>query len=216
MHGLCRAIGAAVPYDINGMRLLYPMRLCDWGVCENTILYPNTEAFDFAVQSRLTIGKEIRPALREACKQNNYLSFEDVNDFIDTPAGIVLTAWLCCRGSLTYEECEQWVQGLTPERQRLFCRTRNYVSAVDLMATLDWQPSLGTDGTKTNWPTWIRAVSELICPGMSPQQVGGLTLYQLRMLTCNHKELEGTVEVPSSELATYLKRRAEADERALI
>lgn len=216
MHGLCRAVGAGIPYEFAGRtRVLYPMRLVDWGVCEHFLLCNNQPAIDFAIHSRLTIGAQIRPALREACKQKNYLSYEDVSDFTDTPPGIALTAWLCFRGAFEFEECEQWVRDHPREHSR-FCRTRDQISAVDLMAHLDWPIAVGTDKEKTNWLTWLRGLSEVICPGMSPSEIGELTLYQLRMLTCEHKELEGVTTIPKSELSTYLKRKAEAEERALI
>lgn len=217
MHGLCRAIGAGIPYEFAGRtRILHPLRLVDWGVCEQLLLAGHQDAFDFAIGSRLAIGKEIRPALREACKKTNYLSFEDVSDFIDTEHGIVLTAWLCFRGAFEYQECEAWFQNSKLQERIRFCRMRNQVSSVDLMAHLDWPLSLETDNTKTNWMTWIRAASELICPGLSPQQVGELTLYQFRMLTCERKELDGVVSIHQSELREYKRRRAEAEERALI
>lgn len=208
MHGLCRAIGAGIPYEFCGRtRILHPMRLCDWGTCEQYLLSQRQDAFDFALESRLSIGKEIRQSLRETGKKRNYLSYEDVNDFTDTPPGIALTSWLCFRGAFEFEDCEQWAQ-TNPREHSRFCRTRDQISSVDLIAHLDWPISPGKDDTKTNWMSWIRGVSEVMAPGMSPTEVGQLTLYQLRMLTCEAKELEGVTTIPSGEFNEY-KRRSE-------
>ena len=215
MHGLCRAIGAGIPYEINGRtRILWPMRISDWGMCEQVLLLSRQPAFEFAIQSRLAIGKTIKPALREICKRNNYLSFEDTSDFIDTPHGIALTMWMCFRGKVEYEECETWLQTAS-ERSR-FITSRKQISNEDLLSLLDWPISLETDDKRMNWMSVIRRVCEEICPGISPNQIGDLTLYQLRGLTCEPKELEGKTTIPRSELQGYLKRKAEAEEMALI
>ncbi len=217
MHGLCRAIGAGIPCTINGRtRILHPMRVSDWGMCEQVLLLSRQPAFEFAIQSRLEIGKSIKPALREICKKSNYLSFEDINEFIDSPHGVTLTMWMCFRGAFEYEECELWQQQASVSERSQFLRSRNQISSVDLLSRLDWPVSLETDDKRTNWMSVIRSVCEVSCPGISPNRVGDLTLYQLRGLTCDYKELEGVTTIPRSELQGYLERKQAAEEMELI
>lgn len=215
MDGLSRCIGAGVPHFILGeMRMLRPMRLLDWGACEQWILSKRQEAFDVAIVARSVFGTCVKEDLGSQLRQQSYATFSEIHDFSQTLFGASLTLWLCLSQSVPFGECAE----CSADELNRFARIRDQISGVDLMQTFDWPfiESAGDDGKKQNWLIVVRNICEAVCQGMSPNEVGSLTLYQLRMLALEFRQLQGTKKIHRSELSAYWKKRRAQEEMELF
>ena len=218
MEGLSRAVGAGIPHFILGeMRMLYPMRLCDWGALEQWILSQRSESLDVAVTARRAIGPEVAKVLREEVRSIGRVSNEEFNAFVSTDFAIHLSLWMCLRFSVPFEEC----QNVGRDDAKEFVRVRDQISGVDIMSSFDWKPDFDEDDNPTKetkgWLATIKSIAEAWCPGLSPSQIGELTFHNFRILTSDFDQLAGRrKKMPMWKLEGYLKKKREYDEKAFF
>ena len=164
------------------------------------------------------------------------ITWDDMFRWLDTRHGLAFSAWYCLgRGARAATEFTDPVKSLTMLRGQAgkefagaFRRARNIVSGIDLLAELDWpepalkcHPRTGTRAEDVRKKGSWRATLHNLAQGAhwTPQQLGKLTLYHLRVYSMelddkgNVKEASGGIATVSLEEARALAR-LKASQRA--
>lgn len=204
---LCRAAGSGVPFEIGGdLRIIYPLRLKDWGVIEQHLLVLQKKAVPLD-----DLTSELFEVIRNETKVHKSIDLVDLFNYStdlngDGPA---LRLWLALRQQETYAQCQQWIRDLAQNGSfRDIVVIQNQADGIDMFALLDWpdrQPQWVEEmaGKKeknrvVDWKVEAHALAELF--HLDPISFGELTLYQVRLLQWDLKSLQGTAEISFEKL----------------
>lgn len=204
-YALCRAVGAGVPFWIDKQDdpvILHPMRLKDWGVVEQSILLQRKK--DYPVDG---LPEDI---IEELGKLSRSVSLADLSNYVLSPENAHWRLWLSLRGTREYTQCVADIQKLqTEDRFREYTVCANQADGTDYFALMDWpvhpfhnemqQLQGQKKNNKLDWKVEVHVLCEVY--GISPAEVGELSIYQFRMLQWSSDSLRGKfTAIPSEEL----------------
>jgi hypothetical protein len=228
MDGLCRIMASGMPFTLpagagvpEGTYLLEPMTLSVIAALEAGLLSrrgdPLSRVLD-SLHQHPELDEQIAERLLERAqqdlKQNRSLRLvpvEDMHAYLYTWPGIAETAWHGLRSSghpafVTLDGSMAYLdrQGATFARD--FTRARDLISGCDHLASMDWPEQRAREFSspgenKVRYIPWRRILRHFMEFGMGPTEVGRLTLYQLRTLTCSDDMLGGTQRVDGTREA---------------
>lgn len=182
--------------------LLYPLRVRDFGSIETYLLSKRLEILDHVSD-------------RKRLKSVNHVTAEEIEDWLYTIEGHCFSLWLMLRGTKTLPQVEKFIEGSSSDDLMSLARLRSFLSGTDLLASADW-PKLPEEfksdedsggGNDVSWRLYIRQIIEYLYPGLTLEEVGNWTLYQLKMMACPEKELKGKLTLSASQLRKLSGRR---------
>jgi hypothetical protein len=140
MDGVSRAVGSAVPIEINGRMLkLHPITVDDLGVVEQHILKKRGSHVQEAVKNCEGVPPEIQrmmlsEALQLDSRLKNHITSEESQLFIDSREGVKFTIWLMLNKqgqNVPFEEVSDWINNLENDALQSVMQVRDQVSAID-------------------------------------------------------------------------------------
>lgn len=207
MDGLCRCVPVTVEIALGGRDFrVRPLTLAGLAAAEAQLLLerpaPTAALGQFAAPVRELIVDQLVHDLR-ADKARRCVSQADLLAWLDTAAGGTFTAHWCLRPRFaTTAAARAFLEKLNADELQLFLRARDAVSGLDLLANLDW-PDSG-ERPDTRFIPWRRLLRWFADEHhWTPAQVGKLTLYQLRVLRAEERELGGRARLAPGEALAY-------------
>jgi hypothetical protein len=184
--------GSPVPFECFGdLTLVYPMTIGNLGTVEAYLLAkPNLlkkRLVKLNVPDRYMHVFESVTS-KQVKKRRSY-TFEDLNDFLLTLEGLILSLWLELRGQKTFKECKTEVTSWDTEKTSEFVVARDIISGFDWRAIREWKgiSFWGEDekegkSKRQNWKWLVRQICEALT-GVVPSDVADWTFYQLRLMS---------------------------------
>lgn len=225
MDGLFRCAAPAVLFTAGGRLVpLKPMTVGVLAACESYIVLARGNVADEVEDTadRLGLSNEQRDQMRwkayEELKADRTLRFVKVRDLADwmyTADGVIHTAYWCLKDSglkafTTPEGAEKQIVKEGPEWIKSFLRARDHASGIDLLSSMDW-PDVEEKGRPDgkyrpiSWRLIYRKFADAY--GWPPSVVDSLTLYDVKIYSCEEKELGGTMKVSHADLMTMKGKR---------
>lgn len=208
MDGLSRVMGSAVPVRLDGrVALLWPMRLVDYGTCENLLLSRETTPLQLLAEGshRQMPGPMFDRLYREAYREtarSNQVSRHRLNEWLDGPEGLCYSVWLGLRRDMPswgFAEVERAIRLLDDSGRRTLARLRDQASGVDLLATADW-PLRDRDESPVKPICWRRVYRMMIEDAqISSLSIPELTIYQAYLILCDKDSVGGRVRMSVAE-----------------
>lgn len=202
MESVSRAVGSPLPIRLAGRwRLLDPLTLSDFGAMEMHLLHSRPSLVDTALSALESLGDEAEDLFLFAREQDShrphFVAGDVLNSYLQSAEGLAMSLWLMTRRrepTLSMEDITEECSAWTDREQLDVMRAVMLVSCLDEMADKDWitvKPDSGEgDQGKFNFKHVVRRVCESYF-GVTPADVGRLTLYQLRMLTVAEGDVKG-------------------------
>jgi hypothetical protein len=216
MDGLGRAAGSGGVFRHRGKLLwMEPLRLRDWGSCEQYLLTEEGTSLD-AIGRLAAVDPaaaqrfmEQHAAELRRDKANRIVSPARLTAWVNTLDGIAFTGWLTLKGNgFPWSDLDglgDAMESWPAEELQSLVRCRDRLSGNDLLANLDWPADDG--GRKSRWTPWRRLYRSLAREfRMSADEVSNLTLYQIRIYTAEERELGGIARVSREEGMAYYGR----------
>jgi hypothetical protein len=206
------------------MRLLEPLKLWMFGAIEMHLLHDRPNYVEIASRQLAGLPESLALQLLDiATKRNSeqlhFVPVAELDEYLGTTDGLSLSIWLMTRrteGQWSYDSVRELIESEEKaSRLSQLCRLVRLVSSLDDAADRDWL-SLSEAGDKEvrrqNWRWLIRKFCEAYL-GMTPTDVGQLTLYQVRLLSSS----EGNVKGLRMSTAEFRRRQAagELDDAAI-
>ena len=207
MDGLYRCLTAILELPLGGKTFrLRPLTLAGIAAAELHLLVGRESPFDRVAKA--TACQEILFNLAadevRSSKALRVVRQAEMTAWLDSADGIVFTGRLCLRPKFpTLAACREFFNGLTVPDLRSFLRARDMASGMDLLSHFDW-PASHDDAPDGGYIPWRRLfrwfADEHHWP---PERVGKLTLYQLRALRADEKDLGGRARMSSAEAFSF-------------
>lgn len=210
MDGLSRVVLCRYPVTFAGRTwLAYPLTLGRLATIEAYHLSKSVLPLDDAAKAIAKtkdpkLADRIRQRAMEATRKNPAFREMDsvqLDEFLASQEGVEFSAWICLDHNAehrTAEASRRWVRKATQAELLGFIRSRDIASGIHLLANLDWpdEDSLRrperrgrkTIVKKVTWKQLARDFGEL---GVMPADVADMTLYQIRLMTCERDLLGG-------------------------
>ncbi len=238
MDGLSRAIGAGAPVSLAGETyMLAPMTLEVIGIVENYLLLKRATPSELIGDLLETIqdGKTRQHLLANAAREfandplRRIVTNDEFQKYIDTDAGVELTAWLCLRDTereafARLGAVRQAIKESSEDEVTEFIKTRNHVSGISQLCLLDWPreedkiPAAALERRRrrrdqegyhrANWRLNFNRIAKGFT-AVTFDDIKHMTLYQYRMMCVDEKELtqRETVEVDRKDFDKVVKQK---------
>lgn len=230
MDGLCHVVGAPVEIEIVGkLYWLEPLTLRCLAAIENHILAGrDNPAQQLANQiDKLQEYPEFQQMIRDkletdlmADKSLARVSIDILDTWLQHPAGAAYTAWLCLRRGdgqrMTWERIIKLFADAGESVVKEYVRRLYLVSGMDLLSKIDWpRKNTDDDWRRPKYIPW-RAIFFGYAQAFqwTPQQVGELTMFQVRLYNSDEKSLGSGVQSVSMNPAKAYRDKKAALERA--
>lgn len=231
MDGISRAIGA--PWACKWLGKTYlaePLRLWAIGAAENYILFNRhtvldkvSEAVALLAEAPHLVKDMYERAYRDMKKnrESRIATAEQVQDWLNSPQGVAFSAWVMLRRSgcpraACLEDVEEDVTKRMGEKEiASFIRGRAIASGLDAMANMDWRSKEDLDRMRpvhrrgqpekgSKYIPWRRMFRFFATEyHWGPEQVGYLTMYQVKLYNAEENELGGTAQMSEAEAMAY-------------
>jgi hypothetical protein len=214
-YSLCRSVGSGIPFILGDGAdavtvLLQPMRLVDWGVLEQKLLFERKRALDLD-----NLDTETAALLKDTLKADRSIDLGDLFSYADTRPGATWRLWLSLRLQYPYWQCVEWIDTLVGQKRfEEYVGAATQIDGIDLYAGFDW-PKLRaqefvskvrkTQDQDLDWRLHVHVAAE--AHNISPREFGELTIYEARLLLCDRETLEGKVKLTPEEHKMYINVR---------
>jgi hypothetical protein len=221
MDGLFRCASPPVIFDVAGTpALLRPMTLGVIGSCESFLMLDRrnlaevvedeADALNFTEAARNEMRWKAHDDLK-ADRSLRVVTVDRISEWLYEPQGVAHTAFWCLKDSgvpafATPAGSEAFVRKAGPAWILAFIRARDHASGTDLLSSLDWpaaesRQEAGGSGVKKfiAWRSLYRKFAEAY--HWTPPMTNTLTLYSVKVFSCDEKELGGTKKVGYSDMA---------------
>lgn len=231
MDGLCRSLAGRV--DFHAGRLfcwLRPLFLRDVATLEYVMLArrrnPMEEVEDaFAVMADATGARQALLASAElamhADRSSRCVKAAELLDWLYSRDGAAWVALLCLEKTPGVpalsdpDDAERLVASWDKDQFAEFVRRFSMISGLDLMSKMDWQDGPGDPpGKYIPWRKIVRGLAEK--HHWTLEQAGGITFYQLRLLTVDEKMLGGTQRMNRKEAMSFVAGKRSQRERNIL
>lgn len=189
-----------MPTWIGGrLRLMRPLSLAMFGSMELHLLDSRRDMADLVLAEFGRWDNQAVELLRFAVdadqQRPHYIPSDELNGYLETPEGLTMALWLMTRDtepSWGWDDISELLHGDESE-QRGVLRSVRLVSALDEMADRDWVRIAGEqdkEPERMNWKHLVRKLCEVYF-GMTPEDIGRMTIYQVRCLSLAEGNVKG-------------------------
>lgn len=207
MDGVSRCLPTSVEIDLGGNpRRVVPITLAGFAEAEAYLLLQrqmelHAKLRNGSAENQRRLSNAAMTELRS--KAARVVKQAAMTAWLDSEDGVVFSLRLCLRPELaSLAEAKSLFSSLDAAAIQTFTLARDLVSGMDILAHLDWLDSDDSD-VSAGFIPWRRLTKWLSLEfHWTPQQIGELTLYQLRVLQADEKELGGRARVSSAEAFT--------------
>lgn len=214
MEGLGRALGCPWPAKINGRTwLAEPLTLWRLGTIEHHLLNQRVLPHDrigfllAAAHDCPGMASGLRSKADRDLKADKTLrvvSDEEMDAFLRSGDGLAFTAWLCLLHHPEFrnlETVEKEFAAMKPGDLAEFMKGRDRASGIDQLAWLDWPDDRhlirperqGRSYRKLQRVPWRKIFRSMYEAMLGKPDYRDLTLYELRAICCDEKELDGSM-----------------------
>lgn len=210
MDGLFRCLTVPVGVTLAGRDFaIHPLTLAGFAQVELHLMAGRRSPIDDAAGQPECVQQAAMDEVK-ADRSQRVIRLTDLYRWLDCREGLAFTGWLClqCHGRAafpTLTAAQRFFTSLTLAERLEFVRRRDMASGMDLLAGLDWPGSpSGETSTFVNWKRIFRWFAESF--QWTPEQVGKLTLHQVRLYRAPENQLGGRARMSPAEAMAYVNR----------